>query len=119
MTKAGPAPPVRSVLSLAPVLAQVGRRNFGEWSQLKALIQQGEAKVLEQVQREGGVLSHEEVVVARDWFKANPVYFQFKDMPRPVQVRVMSSLPPYVGVDFGDGDNATFDPDTMLCTFSD
>ncbi|CAM3347063.1 hypothetical protein G4177_34100 [Corallococcus sp. ZKHCc1 1396] len=108
-----------SVLALAPVLAEVGKRHFGEWRQLKAMIRQGEARVLERVQREGGVLSSEEVELARDGLKAHPMYFKFEGMPHPVQVRVMSPLPPYVGVDFGGGDNAMFDPDTMICTFSD
>jgi hypothetical protein len=108
-----------SVLSLSPVLAHVGRRHFGEWRQLKSMIRQGEAKVLELVQREGGMLSREEVQLARAWFLEHPVYFKFEDLPQPVQVRVMSSLPPYVGVDFGGGNNALFDPDTMICTFSD
>jgi hypothetical protein len=32
---------------------------------------------------------------------------------------MMTSLAPYVGVDFGEGQDAVFDPDTMLCTYAD
>lgn len=108
-----------SFVSLAPALAQVGRRHFGEWRQLKAMLQQGEAQVLELVQRQGGVLSDEEYARARTWFQEHPTYVQFKDLPHPVQVRMMSPSPPYVGADFGDGSNAVFDLSTMLCTYSD
>jgi len=29
------------------------------------------------------------------------------------------TVPPYVGVDFGHGANAVFDPPTMWCIYSD
>jgi hypothetical protein len=37
----------------------------------------------------------------------------------PVQLRMAHGIPPYVGIDFGDGGHALFDPVTMLCTYSD
>jgi hypothetical protein len=32
---------------------------------------------------------------------------------------MMQTIPPYVGVSFGEGRNAVFDLTTMICTYSD
>jgi hypothetical protein len=50
-------------------------------------------------------------------------------MPKPIAVdlpgfgtvhlRMAHGVYPYVGVDFGNGANALFDPRTMICTYSD
>ena len=37
----------------------------------------------------------------------------------PVRLRMAHGAYPYVGVDFGSGANASFDPLTMYCTYSD
>lgn len=36
-----------------------------------------------------------------------------------VRLRMAHAQYPYVGVDFGDGRHALFDPDTMICIYSD
>jgi hypothetical protein len=110
---------VLAVVGLAPVAAEVGKRQFGEWAELKSILGQNEAIVHQLVGREGGQLSEAEYEKARAWFQQNPVYFQFRELPQPTRVRMMTSLAPYVGVDFGDGQNAVFDPETMVCTYAD
>ena len=40
-------------------------------------------------------------------------------LEHPVRIRMMSSDPPYVGGDFGQGRNAQFNLATMLCVYSD
>ncbi|MDH4183689.1 MAG: hypothetical protein OEV92_05675 [Nitrospinota bacterium] len=40
-------------------------------------------------------------------------------LEHPVRIRMMSSDPPYVGADFGQGRNAQFNLATMLCVYSD
>ncbi len=108
-----------SFLALSPVTVRIAGRHFGEWGELKALLRESEASVLAHVQPRGETLTPEEVERARHWMLSNSVYFQFKELPRPVQIRVMSNGPPYVGVDFGNGQRALFDPMTMICKYSD
>jgi len=48
-----------------------------------------------------------------------PPTFQFAALQEPVKLRIMQTTPPYVGVDFGNGANAVFDPHTMICIYSD
>jgi hypothetical protein len=45
--------------------------------------------------------------------------FQFEGTRQPVRLRMMQTVPPYVGVDSGSGANAVFDPTTMVCIYSD
>ena len=55
--------------------------------------------------------------------------FHDRFLPQPVSValpgygtvhlRMAHGVYPYVGVDFGGGANAFFDPRTMICTYSD
>lgn len=110
---------ILDVVGSVPVAAEVGKRQFGEWSELKRILRQSEARALQLAGREGGRLTEPEYEKARSWFQENPVSFKFQGMPHPVSVRMMSSLAPYVGVDFGDGKNAVFDPGTMICTYAD
>jgi len=109
-----------SVLSLAPVVIRVGRRHFGEWAGLQRLLRENEIHALSLIGRKGGgQFSASEFEMARSWFEEHPVYFKFRAMRDPVKVRMMSTQAPFVGVDFGDGQNAVFDLRTMICTYAD
>ncbi|WP_147446606.1 hypothetical protein [Corallococcus sp. CA047B] len=110
---------VLSLLALSPTVAQVGGRHFGEWRRLKSLLRENEARVQQMIGRTEGSLSEEESALVRAWFLEHPVSLRFESEPEPVRIRLMHSTPPYVGVDFGRGRNAVFDPVTMLCLYSD
>ena len=110
---------VVSFLALAPAVAQVGERHFGEWRQLKSLLRENEARVQQLTGRTEGMLSEEERVRVRAWFLEHPVSLRFGSEPEPVQIRLMHGMPPYVGVDFGQGRSAVFEPVTMLCLYAD
>ncbi|NMO18129.1 hypothetical protein HPC49_14405 [Pyxidicoccus fallax] len=112
---------VLSCVTLAPALARVAGRQFGEWRQLRALLVEGEARARTYARSQDGVLTRDEFEQARAWFQAHPDHFsfKFKELPQPVRVQVMTSRPPYVGVHFGGGSNAVFDLTTMRCTYSD
>ena len=68
---------------------------------------------------------HRDRVLTRTEFDRLRQRFMPKPAPVPlagfgnVHLYMGSSTYPYIGVDFGDGHNAHFDPDTMICTDSD
>ncbi|RKG58179.1 hypothetical protein D7X30_17060 [Corallococcus sp. AB011P] len=108
-----------SLLAMSSSLSQVAGRHWGEWGRLKAMLQDNEPRVRAFSSRADGVLSEEEYARAKAWLLEQPVTFQFKTEPDPVRIRLMMPIPPYVGVDFGQGQNAVFDPVTMHCLYSD
>lgn len=94
----------------------IGRRHVGEWAELKALISHYSGLVAAEVERGGGTTQ----LPALEMRLLNPPpTFQFEGYPGPVQIRIMQTTPPYVGVDFGNGANAVFDPRTMVCIYAD
>ncbi len=95
------------------------RRNVGEWAELKQLLRDNENRVEQVVGHEGGALSPADVEKMKTWFQEHPATFKFKAMSDPVQIRLLSNVPPYVGVDFGGGRNAVFDTTTMRCLSAD
>ncbi len=119
IAKAGLGLVLVEVVGSLPVAAEVGKRQFSEWGELKRLLRQSEAKALEVVGREGGQLTEAEFEKARAWLQENPVTFKFREMPHPVSIRMLLNRATYVGVNFGGGDNAVFDTDTMRCTYAD
>jgi hypothetical protein len=64
------------------------------------------------------VLSHEEFEQLKVRFVPVPVPVRLSGYGM-VTLRMAHGVYPYVGVDFGGGANALFDPDTMICTYSD
>ena len=108
-----------SFLLLAPVFAQIAGRHWGEWGELKAVLQDNEARVRPFSSRADGALSEEEFARAKAWLKEQSVTFRFESEPEPVRIHMRRTVPPYLGVDFGKGQNAVFDPVTMLCIYSD
>ncbi|RKH00823.1 hypothetical protein D7X32_22295 [Corallococcus carmarthensis] len=106
-----------SFLVLSPAFAQIAGRHWGEWGHLKDLLQDNEARVRAFSSRADGALSEEEFARAKAWFQ--PVTFHFKTEPEPVKIHLRRWNPPYLGIDFGQGQNAVFDPVTMLCIYSD
>lgn len=91
------------------------RRHFGEWAQLRALLIEYSEKV-ERAHEERG--SGSLAAIEMDILASAPE-FKFRELRDPVRLRIMQTTPPYVGVDFGEGANAVFDPKTMICLYSD
>lgn len=108
-----------SIVGSVPTGAEIAKRHLGEWAQLQDVLRQNEQQVLKIVGRGNGKLSRAEIDQAKSWYSEHPVYFRFRELKEPVQVRPMSNTAPYVGVDFGRGANAMFDLSTMICTYSD
>jgi hypothetical protein len=63
-------------------------------------------------------LSLTEFTTLKARFMPTPVAVQLRGFGT-VHLRMAHGVYPYVGVDFGEGMNALFDPRTMLCTYSD
>ncbi len=108
-----------AVIGSSPSGGQLLKRHLGEWVELKQLLRDNERRVREITGTSGGALSEAEVEKVRAWFKENPVPFKFQGLSEPVQVKLLTNAAPYVGVDFGKGQNAVFDLTTMRCTYSD
>jgi len=94
----------------------IGRRHFGEWAELKASIRHYSELVAMEVARSG---SADQLPAVQARFFDPPPTFKFSALREPVKFRIMQTTPPYVGVDFGNGANAVFDPRTMICVYSD
>lgn len=94
----------------------ISRRSFGEWAELKKLIQDYSQRVSSEV--EAGQDPQQLAALELKLLSPAPT-FKFKALREPVRLRLIQTTPPYVGVDFGDGANAVFDPVTMICTYSD
>jgi hypothetical protein len=104
--------------AIALVAAGLGisRRHSGEWAGLKALIREYSNRVAAEI--ENGEDPNQLAALEMKLLTPAPT-FKFKSLPEPVRLKVMQASPPYVGVDFGNGANAVFDPVTMICTYAD
>lgn len=104
------------VIPLAFAAFGIGRRNFGEWAELKGLISRYSSLVAAEIERSGGAT---QLAALETRLLTPSPTFHFKGYPEPVHLRIMQTTPPYVGVDFGHGANAVFDPRTMVCIYAD
>ncbi|RKI74518.1 hypothetical protein D7X55_02230 [Corallococcus sp. AB049A] len=110
---------VLSFLAMSPALVHVAGRHWGEWGHLKAMLQASEVRLRAFSTQADGVLSEEEYARAKAWWLEQPATFRFETEPEPVRIHLRRTEPPYLVVDFGDGQNAAFDPVTMRCIYSD
>lgn len=94
----------------------IGRRHFGEWADLKKLIRQYSDVVAAEIEK--GEDPRQVAALQVKLLTPTPT-FKFTSLREPVRLEVMQTEPPYVGVDFGNGANAVFDPRTMICKYSD
>lgn len=98
--------------------AAIGYRHTAAWQQVRATIVRYGDDVAADV-------GDRNLVLSREQFDA----MRLKHVPRPipvvlsgwgvVHIRMAHAVYPYVGVDFGEGRNAFFEPRSMLCTYSD
>ena len=96
-------------------------RTIGPWARLRDLLRQEERRVIEATQARG-IPSRSPLDLAtfesirRDLARPS---FTFPLVRRTVHVRMMTTEPPYVGVDYGGGRNCIFDLHTMRVIYAD
>jgi hypothetical protein len=94
-------------------------RHFGEWGALKREIARHAARVSAAAPDARRLLTHQEFLELRARLMTPPATFRSAAFMEPLRIRMMEGGYPYVGVDYGTGRNAVFDPLTMVCTYSD
>ena len=112
---------VCSILSLAIFVAcAIGilERQSPRWADIRGGIRQRGDAIAAAARDKDGVLSAEEFSRLRQTFMPNAVPVQLPGYGT-VWLRMAHGRYPYVGVAFSSGDNAVFDPRTMICTYSD
>jgi len=97
----------------------IGARNFGEWKELKKQLLFHSQRVEKAVPEKGRMLTFDEFQKIKETLFSEPVFFKSESLIHPIQIRMMQTIPPYVGVDFGNGKNAVFELHTMFVTYSD
>ena len=101
---------------------QISRR-IGPWEELRRLLLK-KAEEVQSFREERRIpsdrrLSHEEIELAETLLFTPAPTFTFPFPRRQVAVRIMRTVPPYVGVNYGKGRNCVFDLDTMWATYCD
>jgi hypothetical protein len=84
----------------------VGSRHVGQWSQLKDLIGRYARLVAAEAKGADGRLTEGQYQDVQVRLLTPAPTFQFAGTQEPVRLRMMMTVPPYVGVDFGHGANA-------------
>ncbi len=109
------------VVSLAWPVTSIAARHLGQWRELRAVLLRAQETVLARsaTARAGDQLSDAEYDELKFIFESQPMMFTFEDPPQTVVVRPMQSVRPYIGVEFGNGANAVFEPRTMWCVYAD
>lgn len=111
-----------ALLLVTTSLPPIGRR-IGPWAELRALLvlkaeQAAQARAALGIP-EGRHLDRGEMDAIERMVLEPPVQYTFPIIGRTVQLRVMRTGPPYVGVDFGGGRRAVFDLATMVVIYAD
>ena len=110
---------IGSLICFVIISLNIGKRHFGQWGKLKNVIRLYSEQVTTVTDLPGRQLTTEQFECAKLKFFTKPVLFTFRTPDKTVEIRMMQTTYPYVGVDFGDGANAVFDPKTMFCVYSD
>jgi hypothetical protein len=105
------------LLVAAPGVVVIGYRHLGAWREVRDAIRHYDAAIARDAHP--GVLTELEFSTLRAKHVPRPIPLYFPGSQRPVYLRMAHGTPPYVGIDFGGGANAAFDPVTMVCTYSD
>lgn len=109
------------LLVASPGLVIVGHRHTRAWEPARSAIRHYDQVIGETVREEGLDLP----LPRADFLRLKEQYLPegrtvfLRGWERPVRVEMMYGLPPYVGLDFGGGANAVFEPTTMVCIYSD
>jgi len=110
---------IATSVSVLVAVGGVAFRFTGPWDSIRAAVPRYGDEILA---ASGGSKSHvltpEEFTSLKQRFMPKPVAVQLPGFG-VVHLRMAHGIYPYVGVDFGNGMNALFDPSTMYCTYSD
>ena len=114
---------VMSVLVVVATSVPVASRRIGPWAVLHDMLVEASCAVRETRAAlsipEGRSLTRSEMdQIERLALEPVPSY-SFPIVNRCVEVRIISGIPPYVGVDFCDGRRVVFDLDTMFVLYAD
>jgi hypothetical protein len=98
-------------------------RKVGQWTDLRAMLLDKSSEI-ESARNEMGLpvdrpLSRNEVELLEERLFTPRPGFEFYFPSKAVTLRILSAEPPYVGVDYGEGRNCTFDLDSMVATYCD
>jgi hypothetical protein len=98
-------------------------RRVGPWAELRGVLVEKSMEVVEaraalSIPASRDLTSGEMDQIERMVFEPVPTY-TFPVINKTVNVRLMSRVPPYVGVDFGGGRRAVFDLSTMMVIYTD
>jgi len=88
------------------------------WREVRNGIRQYGDAIAAAAGSQGRLLTEEEFHRLHDQFMPEPIPVTLRGYGI-VRLRMAHRVYPYVGVDFGGGANAIFEPRTMLCTYSD
>lgn len=98
-------------------------RGIGQWTDLRAMLVD-KSREIEIARGEMGLpvdrpLSRNEIELLEERLLTPRPRFDFYFPSKSVTLRILSAVPPYVGVDYGEGRNCTFDLDSMVATYCD
>jgi hypothetical protein len=99
-------------------VAGILERQDPRWRQVRMAIRQFGNAIAADAGDRYRVLSREEFLALREKHVPTPVPLSLPGRGT-VYLRMAHTVYPYVGIDFGSGGNAFFEPLTMLCTYSD
>jgi hypothetical protein len=98
--------------------AGILERHDSRWREIRNGIRQYGDAIAAATGDKNRVLTHDEFRRFHDRFMPQPIPIVLRGYG-VVHLRMAHGVYPYVGVDFGGGANALFDPRTMFCTYSD
>ena len=107
-----------SFLIFAGCAAGILERHDSRWAAVRNGIHQYGDAIAAAAGDKNRVLTQEEFDRFHEQFMPQPVAVSLRGYGT-VRLRMAHGVYPYVGVDFGNGANALFDPRTMICTYSD
>lgn len=109
------------VVVAIPGLVVIGHRHTSTWEPVRSAIRHYDQVIGEAVREQRLTLPRSSAAFERlrATYLPNDQIVHLAGWERPVKLRMAHGVPPYVGVDFGGGAHAMFDPTTMICTYSD
>ena len=93
-------------------------RHLGRWRAVQEALLEEVARI-EKEHQGAGELSLVEYVVIDSRLQSSPRRFVLTECGDSARIRVMQTTSPYVGLDFGDGRNAVFEPHSMVAIYTD
>jgi hypothetical protein len=96
----------------------IGFRHTAPWANVRRSIRQVGDAIAKDARDRSARLDREEFAALRQKHVPKPIAVDLRGFGG-VHLRMAHTIYPYVGVDFGAGRHAFFEPITMICTYSD